>query len=175
MRKLSKNNRWKGLLAETRGQATVEFAIAIFTIFFMVFWIWEATMALYTANVLADAAKEGVRYAVVHGNTSCFPSGGATTQGSSCTGLTTPTLCDGTTAATAGDSTGANVKATVTCYAKLSLHNVSAMTINVTYPDATNNPSDRVRVTISYTYVPFVAVPWVNPQLRAAAEGEILY
>jgi hypothetical protein len=31
-----------------------------------IFWMWKMAMAVYTYTVLADAANEGLRYAIVH-------------------------------------------------------------------------------------------------------------
>src|SRR5712691_2311162 len=52
------------------GQAAVEFAlIIVFLVVFLLSFI-EITALLYTYSVLADSAKEGVRYGVVHGTLS---------------------------------------------------------------------------------------------------------
>src|ERR1700687_5559507 len=67
------------------GQAAVEFAlIIVFLMLFLVSFI-EVTALLYTYSVLADSAKEGVRYGVVHGTLS------STCNGPGATGIT----CDG--------------------------------------------------------------------------------
>src|ERR1051326_8262423 len=49
------------------GQAMVEFALVITFIFFVFVGILQMILLMYTYNTLADAAKEGIRYAVVHG------------------------------------------------------------------------------------------------------------
>src|SRR3954466_7004583 len=57
------------------GQAIVEFAfVIVFLIVFLLSFI-EITALVYTYSVLADSAKEGVRYAVVHGTLSSACSG----------------------------------------------------------------------------------------------------
>ncbi len=38
----------------------------IVVIFTVVFWIFELGWLMYTYSVMADAANEGVRYAIVH-------------------------------------------------------------------------------------------------------------
>src|SRR6266566_1317511 len=55
------------------GQALVEFALTIMFIFLLFVGMLEIIFLMYAYNTLADAAKEGVRYAIVHGtgNTSC--------------------------------------------------------------------------------------------------------
>ena len=51
-----------------RGQTLIEFAFSFLMVVFIVFWTFELVMAVYTYAVLSDAAKEGVRYAIVHGS-----------------------------------------------------------------------------------------------------------
>src|SRR5438477_3173442 len=64
-----------------RGQAMVEFALTIVLLILMMFAILELSIFIYTYSVLANATKEGVRYAIVHGvnsgNASGPPSGAA--------------------------------------------------------------------------------------------------
>jgi Flp pilus assembly protein TadG len=49
-----------------RGQSLLETAMMIVIIFTVVFWIFELGWLMYTYSVMADAANEGVRYAIVH-------------------------------------------------------------------------------------------------------------
>jgi Flp pilus assembly protein TadG len=49
-----------------RGQSLLETAMMIVVIFNVVFWIFELGWMIYTYSVMADAANEGVRYAIVH-------------------------------------------------------------------------------------------------------------
>ena len=49
-----------------RGQSLLETAMMIVVIFTVIFWIFELSWLMYTYNVMADAANEGVRYAIVH-------------------------------------------------------------------------------------------------------------
>jgi Flp pilus assembly protein TadG len=49
-----------------RGQSLLETAMMIVVIFTVVFWIFELGWLMYTYSVMADAANEGVRYAIVH-------------------------------------------------------------------------------------------------------------
>lgn len=50
----------------------------IIVIFVVVFWIFEVAWLMYTYTVMADAANEGVRYAIVH--SSDGPAWSATTK-----------------------------------------------------------------------------------------------
>src|SRR5437868_14832742 len=94
-----------------RGQSLVEFALTILFIFLLFIGMLEMIFLMYAYNTLADAAKEGVRYAIVHGtgNTNC--SGPGTTG-------PPPVACS--------DTTGANVKTVVTNVGGLSMQSLSA-------------------------------------------------
>jgi Flp pilus assembly protein TadG len=56
----------RGLPKEERGAVLVEFAISILLVLTILFSALELCSAVYTYTVLADAANEGVRYAIVH-------------------------------------------------------------------------------------------------------------
>src|SRR5437899_7672264 len=58
----SMQTRWR----RQRGQSLLETAMMIVIIFTVVFWIFELGWLMYTYSALADAANEGVRYAIVH-------------------------------------------------------------------------------------------------------------
>jgi Flp pilus assembly protein TadG len=47
------------------GQSLIETALTIVIIFTVVFWISEVGWLMYTYSVMADAANEGVRHAIV--------------------------------------------------------------------------------------------------------------
>lgn len=138
-----------------RGEAQVEFALSIMVVLVTIFFAWELLMAMYTAAVLADAAKEGVRYAIVHGSNSSLCSG--PNPSSPCT----------------YDAPAAEVVNTVKTYAQASLHNISAITVTVTYPDGNNEALSRVEVTVIYNFVPYVNLPF-TPRLTTKAAGRIV-
>lgn len=48
-----------------RGQSLLETMLMIVVIFNVVFWVFEVGWITYTHSVMADAANEGVRYAIV--------------------------------------------------------------------------------------------------------------
>jgi len=48
------------------GQSLLETAMMMVLIFTVVFWIFELGWLMFTYSVMANAANEGVRYAVVH-------------------------------------------------------------------------------------------------------------
>jgi len=154
---MSRRCQHKRLAGKSRGQAQMEFVLSIFFVMMFTFGMLELVLLVYTYNVLADSAKEGVRYAIVHGtdNATCSGPGGG---GVSCT-----------------DSSGANVTATVQQYAQYSFHSTSSMTIAVTYPDSSSAPPSRVQVHISYPYQPFFGMGWPTVTVNAAAAGRIMF
>ena len=131
----------------------------------------ELTMLIYAYSVLADSAKEGVRYAIVHGNTGGLASGPTCP----CGDIDGPPAPSGTVP---GYGSGYGV---VRTYAQYSLHDVTAanMNVTVTYPDTANAPANkppnRVRVEVSYPYDPLFGLGWPTVTLYAAAEGRIMY
>jgi|ERR1051326_5633165 Flp pilus assembly protein TadG len=138
-----------------RGQAAVEFLLSVLMLLVLIFLCFETFMMLYSYNVIADAAKEGLRFAVVSGSNSGAPLGPSSGSGSDCT-----TNIDA-------------IKTLVTNYAGLTFHDISAMTVNVCYLDGNNTAPNRVQVTIGYVYQPYFAVP-LTPTIHAAAEGRIV-
>jgi len=133
----------------------VEFALSIMVVLFVVFFAWELLMAMYTASVMANAAKEGVRYAIVHGSNSSL-----------CSGPNPSNPC-------ASDPSGAEVVNTVKAYAKASLHNTDAISVTVSYPDGNNEPPSRVAITVTYSYVPYINLPF-TPTMTTKAAGRIV-
>jgi Flp pilus assembly protein TadG len=141
-----------------QGQALVEFALTAVLTMLLIVGIIEMSMLIYTYSVVANAAKEGVRYAIVHG-----------THNSSPAGPTCPcSAIDGVA--------GTGV---VKTYAQLSFHDTSAMTVTVTYPDTANPPANqspnRVQVQVSYPYQPFFGLGWPSVTVSANAEGRIAF
>ena len=141
------------------GQSTVEFALTIVIVMVILFGAIELVVMIYTYNVLADAAKEGVRYAIVHGTgtgaANCSGPGGG---GVSCS-----------------DSTGANIQTVVSNYTRVSFHNSASMVVSPSFPDSSSVAPSRVRVTISYPYQPFTRLGWPTMTVNAAAEGRIVF
>src|SRR3954470_24152882 len=131
-----RNARWR----DQRGQSLLETAMMMTTVFLLVFWVFEIGWLMYTFSVLADAANEGVRYAMVHSG---------------------------------GDAAG--TRNTVKTFAGTSLHNMSALAISVTFPDGGAVPPKRVRVSVSYTFVPWLTFAMTAPPTMSAyAEGRMV-
>jgi Flp pilus assembly protein TadG len=139
-----------------RGIATVEFALVIVPLLLVIFGIFEMSLFLYTYNVVADSAKEGVRAAIVLGSDS--------TNSTSSSGSNP---CSSTTLST--------VYTTVCSFAAESFHNISGMTVTVSYPDTGNTPPNRVQVTVSYPYKPLLGLGWPSVTINAASEGRVMF
>jgi Flp pilus assembly protein TadG len=114
--------------------------------------ILELTMFIYTYATLSDAAKEGVRYAVVHGS-----SGTGSVQADNC-----------------GSAITTGVPATVLTYASLSLHKLSSGNVSVDCPNG-NTPGNAVQVSISYPYRPLFGLNWATVTVSATSAGSIAF
>ena len=129
------HTRWR----RQRGQSLVETAIMIVLILTVVFSVFELGWLMYTYSVLADAANEGVRYAIVHSGAD--PSG---------------------------------TQARVKTFAGTSMHDVRALTTAVTFPDGSAAPPNRVRVTVTYAYIPYLPKFSMAPTMHTFAEGRMV-
>jgi hypothetical protein len=119
------------------------------------FLIFEFCMMIYTYGVLCNAAREGVRYAIVHG--------------------TDNSLCSGPSSG-CGDTAGSNITAVVDGYAALSFHDTSGMTVTPAWPDGTSTPDSRVLVTVTYPYISYLQIPgFSSPSMSVTAEGRIVF
>jgi len=164
------------------GQAIVEFSLVIFFIFILFVSVLQMILMMYAYNTVADAAKEGVRYAIVHG-----------TGNSTCSGPGDPTQ---NPVLTCTDSNAANVQAAVVDFAAVSFQSVITSDVTVSYNPQDSNgtcangpcttgtpptanlgcsaPGCVVKVTVNHTYLPFFGLSWPNITLNAAAEGRIM-
>jgi len=126
-----------------RAQALVEFALVAPIFFVMIFAIIDFGRYIYYVQILNNAAREGARYAIVHGSNSFQPSG--------------PTADD------------ANVASTVRSYAIGVIGTGATFQIHSNWLDPTR-PSDPpsnsrghlVHVSITYDFhslIPIVPIP----------------
>ncbi len=162
---------FKNALRSDRGQAQVEFALVVIFLFTLVLFILETLFFMHTYNVLADSAKEGVRYAIVHGANNTLASGPTCP----CLDIDGPPASPGTVP---GYGSG---KGVVKTFAQYSLHDTGAMRVSVTYGPADtpavtplNKTPNRVQVVVAYPYHPFFGLGWPTVQVNAAAEGRIM-
>ena len=147
-----------------RGQVAIEFLLVTLFVMLFVLAFIEVVLLIFSYNVLADSAKEGVRFAIVHG-----------TLSTSCNGPGDPSdatiTCDGTKA---------GVKTAVTTYANHSGQSVPAGQVTVNYSDpnggaACSKPGCAVQVTVAHLYRPFFGLGWPTVTLHAASEGVVTF
>jgi hypothetical protein len=118
----------------------------------VIFAAIELDRMVFVYTCLADSAKAGIRYAIVHGNDR---------TGTGANGPSGP---------------GADALQVVTAvknYASLMI-NPSALTVSVTYLDSKNTPGSRVKVLVQYAYDPYTVLP-LNVNLSATSQGIITF
>ncbi len=148
---------WRQLPRPEDGATLVEFALTAFMFVIMLLGVIEIGRMVVVYTALNDAARAGVRYAIVHGsdNTSTSISAGTYTCGTSCTG----------------------VAQVVEQYASAGVINPSKLTTKVTLPGSSNAAGQKVQVTVTYTYDPFVS--WFSSKLNVpmgtTSEGIIVF
>ena len=142
------------------GATQVEFTFVVLLLVMVLLGVVEMGRMILSYTAIADAAKAGARYAMVHGVDR------------------TGTGADGPSSA----SSYAQVQTVAQNYAAAGLLDSSAVTVSVSYPNhsgtvAGNYPGDPVQVTVSYTYVPLVGYfsSILNTTLSSTSEGVITY
>ena len=128
------------LTKSRRGSALVEFALTAFLLLMLVFGVIEMQRMLLVYTTLANSARAGVRYAIVHGSKHI----GGGVDGPSGPGSTT------------------QVETVVKNFASAGLLTIGNLNISVCYTtgsgcSGTNDPSSIVKVTVKYTYDPIVS------------------
>ena len=144
----------------SRGATMVEFVLTILVVLFVFFLLIECCLWIYCYNVMADAAKAGVRYAIVHGSGVSSGSQSGPTSG-------TAEYCSDS------DSSVQPVIDEVKKWASFSAYDTTGMTVNVCYLDGNNEAPNRVRVTVLNPVVPIFSF-WGTAPVKAAAQGRIV-
>jgi Flp pilus assembly protein TadG len=135
-----------------RGSTIIEFALVAFQLVLIMLALFEFSRMVLVTTTVANAARTGVRYAIVHGSTR------------------TGTGDDGPS----GPGQTSSVSATVNNFARAGLLDTNRLNIAVNYPDGNSDPGSRVRVTLSYPYDPFTVLP-LGVDLRSTTEGVITF
>jgi Flp pilus assembly protein TadG len=142
------------------GATQVEFAFVVIVLIMVLLGVVEMGRMILVYNAIADAAKAGTRYAMVHG---------VDRTGSGADGPSS-------------SSSYSQVQTVAQNYAAAGLLNSSNVTVSVSYPNHTasipgNYPGDPVDVTVSYTYDPLVGYfsSILNRTLSSTSEGVITY
>ena len=141
--------------AREQGQATLEIVVSLLVMMSLVFGLFEVCMLTYTCSVLNEAAQEGVRYAIVHGTSSLN--------------------CSGPDSGCPDQAPYSNVRAIVSSAASASLHDLTAMSVTVSYSAGTAAVGNPVRVIVVYTYIPYINLPGLHDTVSFSSQGQILY
>jgi Flp pilus assembly protein TadG len=146
--KSSSANRVWGRWSGEEGSSLVEFAISIPVLLTFFFGLIQVCIATYTRGAISECAREGTRYAMVHGS-SC-----QTANNASCT---------------------LNATAINTYVSSSPWPNIGGGTItpNTTYPDGNENPGSRVQVTVSYAF-PF-RIPMIPASTLTMTSTSVMY
>ena len=140
-------DRWR----EDRGNSLVEFALIAFMFVIVLAGVVELGRMVLVYNTIANAAREGTRYAIVHGADQ--------------------------TVSPSGPGNVTNVQTVVKNFASAGLVDTTALTITVSYPNGDNNAGSTVAVKVLYTYDPFVNYfsSILNTTLGSTSEGVITF
>ena len=140
----------RGLREGERGSTLIETAVTFTALFSLFFCFMEICLAFYSEHMISESAREGARYAMVHG-ASCTTSGG-----SSCT------------------VTATQVNAYVS---GISWPNIAGGTITpaTTYPDGDEAVGHHVQVQVTYTFnVTMPLVPKKTLSLTSTSKVPII-
>jgi len=143
-------DRWR----EERGSSLIEFALISVMLVIVLVGVVEMGRMVLVYTTIANAARAGARYAIVHGaDQTVSPSG----PGNPCT-------CP-------------NVKTAVKNFASAGLVNISQLTITVSYPNGSNTAGSPVTVKVTYTYDPLINYfsSILNKTLGSTSEGVITF
>jgi Flp pilus assembly protein TadG len=135
-----------------RGSTMVEFSLIAFMFIIVLLGVVEMGRMVLVYTTVANAARAGARYAIVHGQDQAPPY----RQGPANTGA---------------------VQAVATHFASAGLVNMSLVVVTVNYPNNDSNPGSPVTVTVSYPYDPLVSyfTSLLNNTLSSTSQGIITY
>jgi Flp pilus assembly protein TadG len=149
--KLASHLHWKS----EEGSNLVEFTLVSVMFIIVMLSIVEIGRMVLVYTTMANAARAGARYAIVHGGERT----GAGANGPSGPGSTT------------------QVETVVKNFASAGLLDTSLKSISVTYPNGLNTAGSPVMVTVSYTYDPLIAYfnTILGTTLGSTSEGVITF
>ena len=137
------------------GQALVEFSVVTVLTVIMLLFVVETGRMLLVYTTVANAARAGVRYAIVHGSTRSV---GTTVDDASGPG-NTPT----------------QVVTVVKNFASGGLLSTNRLVVTVTYPGGSNAPGQYVTVSAVYPYNPLITYFSKTLRLGSATQGIIVF
>jgi len=138
-----------------RGQALVEFSVVTLMTAVSLLFVVEMGRALLVYTTVANAARAGVRYAIVHGSTRAAGS--------------TPDSASGP------GNNPAQVVTVVKNFASAGLLTTSRLVVTVTYPGSSNAPGQLVNIGVVYPYDPLTTYFSKSLRLGSATQGVIVF
>jgi Flp pilus assembly protein TadG len=142
-------------LAVRSGQSLVEFGIVCFMLCILTLAVFEMGRMVLVYATIANAARVGARYAVVHGSSRSAGAGASNASGPS--------------------NNPAQVLSVVTNFASAGILTTSRLVITVTYPGSSNAPGQLVDVTVSYPYDPLTTFLPFRVNMGSTTQGVIAF
>ena len=136
------------------GQTLVEFSLVFLMSFMLMLAVVEISRMVLVYTTVANAARAGARYAVVHGSNHT----GAGANGPSGPANNPP-----------------QVVTVIKNFASAGLLQTSNLLITVNYPGGSNAPGQLLSVTVIYPYDPFTSFLPLRVRLGSVTQGVILY
>jgi Flp pilus assembly protein TadG len=137
------------------GQSLVEFSIVCFMLCILTLAVLEMGRMVLVYATIANAARVGARYAVVHGSSRSAGAGASNASGPS--------------------NNPAQVLSVVTNFASAGILTTSRLVITVTYPGSSNAPGQLVDVTVSYPYDPLTTFLPFRVNMGSTTQGVIAF
>jgi Flp pilus assembly protein TadG len=155
-------SRLRRRIVNDAGGAVVEMAVSSAILFAMFFGVFEIAFASYTSHYVSDMAREGARYAIVRGSSSC----GNTPLLSNC-GASPTTIAAYVKGLSYPGINPANLTVTVTYLTNTSSTSTGYMvtTWATCNSGICNQPGYMVNVAVSYAFglaIPFVPKETIN-------------
>jgi Flp pilus assembly protein TadG len=149
-------DRWR----EDRGSSLIEFALISFMFIMLLVGVIEMGRMVLVYTTIANAARAGARYAIVHGGDR---TGTGATGVDAASGPGSPCTCP-------------QIQTVVKNFASGGLLDTTKLTVTVNYPNG-NTAGSFVTVQVAYTYDPFVKYfgTLLNKSLGSTSQGVITY
>jgi Flp pilus assembly protein TadG len=137
------------------GSTLVEFALVAFLTTVTLLFVVETGRMLLVYTAIANAAREGARYATVHGSSRTTGTGSSNAAGPS--------------------SNPAQVVSVIDNFAGIGPLSISRLIVSVTYPGASNAPGQAVNVSVIYPYDSLITFFPSTLRLGSASQGIIQF
>ncbi len=137
-----------------QGQALVEFSLVAFLSVMLLLSVVEISRVALVYTTVANAARAGARYAIVHGN------------------MRTGSGVDGPSGPAQNPP---QVVTVIKNFASAGLLDINSLIITVSYPGASNAPGQSVAVTVIYPYDPLSAYFPLRARLGSTSQGVITF